>query len=97
MVRRKKDGTDGTYGTNGPRAVMYIGPRVGYLRPGMCFVERPEFLLRYIEQCPEVEELLVRPECAAARSREMERRGSALWYVAGRVKQALGSPEPLKG
>lgn len=71
-----------------PEPVIYAGPRVGLLRPGMTFVERPAFLDRYIEQCPAIEQLLLPAAEWLQRRAEVAQRASALWFAAQAVVRA---------
>jgi hypothetical protein len=86
LTRINADG-DGDYNARNSMAVMYAGPEVTYLRPGMVFRsgELPKFLAGYIEECPEVGELFVPAANYAAARADVERVGSKLWLAARAV------------
>lgn len=71
------------------KAVMYIGPRFGMLRPGMVFVTLPEFLQQYIRQCPEMRDLLPLIADSSKAITEVNTRCSARWYSARKVLNVL--------
>ena len=89
MSKRNKQEPEGQKA----ETVIYVGPRLTYLRTGMIFrrSKMPSFLADLLKSCPTVDDLLV-PASDFVRARaEVETQSSRLYASARKVAEALGN------